>query len=279
MDDELVKAGAAVAKQIPGDAWTRMVETACTTFESLLAPITESTSGVGRLIRHKFDVLLDAQKVLAAATMREAAEKAARVIDVTPEETQPVAPDAVIAILEACSDEIDTELRTMWANLLARVLVGRTVHKELVYILERLERDDCKELIHIGIWDRFPTRPLLNGPLGNQNYEQTRWTDFDRSIRYSVELLGTSPSPDATWSDPMAMSTEVLPVILDADAFNSFSLELLTRLGLVPADTEDVISKHIIAKVGGLEAGLLPRPQLSRTGRALLAAVVDPSYE
>jgi hypothetical protein len=50
------------ARAIPAKAWTTVVETACEIFKQLLAPITGTTTGLGRLIEAKFDRLVDAER-------------------------------------------------------------------------------------------------------------------------------------------------------------------------------------------------------------------------
>ena len=47
-----------LAKAIPAKAWAQIVDTACTTFRQVVAPVTALTSGVGRLLDAKFDALL-----------------------------------------------------------------------------------------------------------------------------------------------------------------------------------------------------------------------------
>lgn len=46
-------------RAIPPSAWQQMVDTACDTFEKTLSPITETADGIGRLIKAKFDRLID----------------------------------------------------------------------------------------------------------------------------------------------------------------------------------------------------------------------------
>lgn len=61
-----------LAKTTPPESWNRIVKTACGTFSLLATPITASTEGTDRLIRAKFDHMVDIQKVLAADTLRRA---------------------------------------------------------------------------------------------------------------------------------------------------------------------------------------------------------------
>jgi hypothetical protein len=53
-----------VAKAIPSEVYTRVTATVCKTFEQLVAPLTQTTDGLGRLIHQKFDNWVDTQKAL-----------------------------------------------------------------------------------------------------------------------------------------------------------------------------------------------------------------------
>lgn len=64
-----------LAKSIPASPWNKVVKTACDTFVQIIAPITSTTEGLGRLIEAKFDGMIDVQKVLVADTTRRAKEK------------------------------------------------------------------------------------------------------------------------------------------------------------------------------------------------------------
>jgi hypothetical protein len=61
-----------VAKAIPAKSWNILVTTACDTFSQLIAPITATTYGLGRLIQAKFNGMTDVQKVLAADAVNRA---------------------------------------------------------------------------------------------------------------------------------------------------------------------------------------------------------------
>ncbi len=100
-----------LANAVPPQAWSQIVDSACTTFRQILAPITATTSGVGRLIDAKFDHLVDAQKVLAANTLDSAHKKSrgSRKKNIQKEQ-EPKAP-VIIGILEASSIETDSTLR------------------------------------------------------------------------------------------------------------------------------------------------------------------------
>jgi hypothetical protein len=136
-----------VAKSIPASAWKRIVETACSTFEKLISPITETTSGIGRLVHAKFDRLSDAEKVAVAETTRCASERV---------ETSGLPRNAVFNHLVLCKvldhAEAQTEpsLRELWSNLLAREMTKGAVHPEIANVLARLTTNDALLLLEIA---------------------------------------------------------------------------------------------------------------------------------
>ncbi len=119
----------------PNKAWVQLVDTACKTFRECIAPISATTSGIGRLIEAKFDRLVDAEKLLATDTMVRAREKAARSKKAADGN---VRPNIVIAILEASATETDSLLRDLWSSLLAQEMVNKNVHPDFATILSRL---------------------------------------------------------------------------------------------------------------------------------------------
>lgn len=136
-----------LAKAIPAKAWTQIVDTACTTFRQVVAPITALTSGVGRLIDAKFDALAEAPKVLAAETFTRASEKV-RI------SRKPLASGVnakiLIDVIDNSSTETDPLLRELWANLLAEEFVSGEVHPEFPKILVRLSAKDAQTLARIA---------------------------------------------------------------------------------------------------------------------------------
>ena len=71
---DLIGIGKAM-QAIPDKSWEQLTKTACKTFEQCLAPITQTTSGLGRLIKSKFDRLVDVEKVMAAEAVERAKKK------------------------------------------------------------------------------------------------------------------------------------------------------------------------------------------------------------
>ena len=121
-----------IAKAIPAKAWSRLVETACTTFEQCLAPITSTNSGIGRLIQAKFDRLADVEKVLAADVLLRATQRAT---SAAKHPSSSMKSSIVVAVLEHAGSETDVNLRELWANLLAQEITSGDVHPEVVRIL------------------------------------------------------------------------------------------------------------------------------------------------
>lgn len=136
-----------LAKAIPASSWNRLVKTACDTFTQLLAPITSTTSGLGRLIQAKFDGMVDAQKVLAADAVRKAKDK----VEKTGRNPKGK-PKAVVLVkaIENASNETDENVREIWANLIANEILDNQVHPEFPRILERLSSNDAITLAEIA---------------------------------------------------------------------------------------------------------------------------------
>ncbi|QNN23360.1 DUF4393 domain-containing protein [Planctomycetales bacterium ZRK34] len=136
---------------IPESSWAIVVSTACNTFESILAPITETTGGIGRLIRAKFDHMIDVEKVLAVEAVASADCKAKRAT----KNPQFPRPNIFIQVLEHASQETDAGIRELWSNLLAQEMVDHSAHPEFGRILTRMTSDDARVLAEIA--GRRPT--------------------------------------------------------------------------------------------------------------------------
>ncbi len=136
-----------LAKAIPASSWNKLVKTACDTFKELFAPLTATTIGLGRLIQAKFDGMVDAQKVLAADTVRRAREKVEKA------GRQPKGnPKAIILIkaIDNSSNETDVNLREIWANLIANEILDNGVHPDFPRILERMSSYEAVTLTEIA---------------------------------------------------------------------------------------------------------------------------------
>jgi abortive infection alpha-like protein len=131
---------------IPPAAWQRMVDTACTTIEKTLAPITEIAHGIGRLIKAKFDSLVDAQQVMAAESIASAKGKAEQ----SGRDVKMPRPQILMQVIEHSANETDGGIRELWSNLLAQEMVTQGVHPEVARVLSRLSSEDAQLLVTIA---------------------------------------------------------------------------------------------------------------------------------
>lgn len=136
-----------LAQAIPASAWSEIVHTACDSFSKFLAPIIETTSGIGRLIGAKFDRFVDAEKVLAADLAMKASQKAR---GRRSRSKQSVQASIILVALEHGATQTDQTLRELWANLLAQELVTGGVHPEFPTILSKLSAKEALILAQIA---------------------------------------------------------------------------------------------------------------------------------
>jgi hypothetical protein len=144
MDDKTI---AEIAKSIPDSVWNRLVQTACDTFDKTVAPLTELTSGIGRLIKTKFDRLLDEEKVLVGETFAKAKQK---IVASGKEMKGNHNLNIVLQVVQESCKQTDEKLRDLWANLLATELTEGGVHPEIVSILKRISSEDARVLIKVS---------------------------------------------------------------------------------------------------------------------------------
>ena len=136
-----------LAKAIPQEAWNKLIATASNTFSALIAPITKTTAGLGRLIQVKFDSMVDVQKVYAADAVNRAKEKVERSRR-APQGTPKA--KVLVPAIEGASLETDDTLRDVWANLIAHEMLSAGVHPEFPGILARLSPKDALTLSEIA---------------------------------------------------------------------------------------------------------------------------------
>ncbi len=189
-----------IAKAIPQEAWLRITNTACNALEDLISPITSTTSGVGRLIKSKFDRMLDEEKVIASGVLFEAKRK---IDESNQPQSEHINAKIVIETIEDTSLETDRLMRELWANLLATEFVTGTVHPDFPTILKRLSPQDAQILAKISHEDN-PKNNIVAALLGNVFSKLGEGNPF---LKLTVEL--------------------------DKEKAISFSHEHLTRLGLI----------------------------------------------
>ena len=155
---DIVGAGK-LAEAIPAESWNQVVNTACDTFKSLLAPLTSVTSGTGRLISARFDRLVDGEKLLATQMLESASKKAS---DSTSKSDKAPRTSMIIKVIEASSTETDETLQELWSNLLANELVDNSIHPEFIQILSRLSSTDAYRLIELAERSDPPKKVTLS---------------------------------------------------------------------------------------------------------------------
>lgn len=136
-----------LAQAIPASAWSEVVHTACDTFSKFLAPIIETTSGIGRLIQAKFDRFVEAEKVLAADLVVRASQKARAS---RKRSRRPAQAPIILVALEHGATQTDETLRELWSNLLAQELATGSVHPEFPTILSKLSAAEALILAEVA---------------------------------------------------------------------------------------------------------------------------------
>jgi hypothetical protein len=128
-----------VANAIPPEVYKQSTATVLTTFESLVAPLTETTAGVGRLIRQKFEIWVEVQKALGTYSLEQAVMRAKARAEKEGKFLQPPAhAKTFLRALEESSLETDSVVHEMWVNLLASQLIDLNSHPRFVSILAQL---------------------------------------------------------------------------------------------------------------------------------------------
>ncbi len=129
-----------LAKSIPDSVYQQTTETVTTTFKKLIAPITESTSGLGRYIQQKFDNMVEVEKSLLIYSMQNAHNKA---IEKNLNISSSPTPKTLIKIMDEVSKETDPFLNILWTNLLYSELTDQSAHPLFVHILSSISTKEA----------------------------------------------------------------------------------------------------------------------------------------
>jgi hypothetical protein len=121
-----------LAQSIPESVYNQTAGTVCRSFESLIAPITETTSGLGRYIRQKFDNMVEIEKSILSYSLNNASQKVKKSGKTL---KAPSNPKSFIKAMDETSKETDPLLNIMWTNLLASQLSDDKCHPLFVQIL------------------------------------------------------------------------------------------------------------------------------------------------
>jgi len=139
-----------LAKAIPEEVYNQTTEVATSTFTKLIAPITESTSGLGRYIKQKFDNMVEVEQALAAYSVQNAITKAeAKAEQNGVDIITPIHTKSFIKAIEESSKETDPTLHTMWENLIADQLININFHPHFVEILPHFSPAEANILVSL----------------------------------------------------------------------------------------------------------------------------------
>lgn len=219
---KVIKVGdnvSSVAHAIPDESWNKMVDTVVDTFKSLLSPITELTSGLGRLIQGKFNKLEDGEKVLVADTFSKASERVNKLGKSLSKEPNL---NIVVSVIEESSKQTDDSIREFWTNLLANEMSGNSVHPEIPKLLSRMSAEDARRLIKIG-QETHSTSGAV--------------TSYIKSMKLHTITLKSS-----TW-----LGGGVIGHRDDLDTIDQFSDRLLENMDLIRKDEN---GEYIITAIG-----------------------------
>ena len=143
-----------LAKAIPEEVYNRTTDSLLTTFEKLVAPITETTHGLGRYIRQKFDSMVRVEKAIATYTLEQACIKAkAKAASLGVGMISPTHPKSFVRALEEASKETDPLLHELWASLLASQLLDGYCHPHFVELLPHFSPAEARLLVSLRDWN------------------------------------------------------------------------------------------------------------------------------
>jgi len=139
-----------IAKAIPAKVYERSATTLLTTFQQVTAPITETTSGLGRYLKQKFDNMVEAEKAIATYTVEKAVSRAKEKAQRTGRAIHPPASSKTfVKAIEEASKETDPLLHEMWANLIASQLSDETCHPHFVEVLSHFSPAEARLLTEL----------------------------------------------------------------------------------------------------------------------------------
>ena len=143
----LGKAAEAVPKEVYIEVAGGLIEN----FNKIIAPITETTSGVGRYIRQKFDNMVETEKAIAAVTLQESIRRAQ-------ERSSLILPKHIksfVNSIEEASRETDPILHEMWVNALSKQITNSKFHPRYVSMLASFSADEANLLMSLNTVDNL----------------------------------------------------------------------------------------------------------------------------
>ncbi|WP_370980219.1 hypothetical protein [Agaribacterium sp. ZY112] len=125
-----------LAEKVPEEVYLQATDVSLKTFQKLIAPVTETTDGLGRYIRQRFDNMVAIEKALAVHALERACSKVDKI--------EPLDhPKSFIVALDEASKETDEVLSEMWINLLSCQLSNKPINPSFSNTLSNLGRDDA----------------------------------------------------------------------------------------------------------------------------------------
>ena len=139
-----------IAKAIPPKVYELTAATLLTTFEQLTAPITETTSGLGRYLRQKFDNMVDAEKAIAIYAVQKAVSRARLRSQFEGRELlPPPSSKTFVRSIDEASMETDPLLHEMWVNLITCQLSSESCHPHFVEALSHFSPAEARLLTEL----------------------------------------------------------------------------------------------------------------------------------
>jgi len=129
-----------LAKSIPPSVYEQTMTTITSTFEKIISPLTETTYGIGRLIKQKFDNKVEIEKSLFIYALQQALEKIhSKGLSIN----QITNPKNLTKILDEVSQETDPLLNVLWINLLCSELTNQKAHPFFINTLSSLSAKEA----------------------------------------------------------------------------------------------------------------------------------------
>lgn len=176
-----------VAKAIPPEVYIKTTKTLLKTFNQIVSPITETTSGIGRYIKQKFDNMVAAEKAVATFTIQNAVEIANRKAKKIDAEIRPSKHiKSFVSSLEEASKETDPVLHEMWEDILANQLLDSEFHPHFVKILAHFSSAEANLLLSLNSLES-----IGNSHSAYISYDPDSFTHFVKQIPSDIILPWT----------------------------------------------------------------------------------------
>ena len=184
-----------LAKAIPDSVYEQGTETITSTFIKLVAPITETTSGIGRYIQQKFDNMVDIEKSILTYSIQNAQDRA---VEKNLKIGHVATPKNLIKIIEEVSKETDPILNTLWTNLLCSELTNQETHPFFIDILSKLSVKEAQLLNSLNTFNNIGSIKSstlilphkITSWVKENNSNVNKW-DFSCNLLYEFGLAKT----------------------------------------------------------------------------------------